>query len=122
MNTALVGSDNRFVTEYFTNKCHHNKTTLLFQSQNLFPNKGRVWQLNTLYYILFKNPVRSQMNYFFRGLMPDDYKFLLDCYHYSTDQKQYGHFCLSLQPSDPDHLRYRNNIIPSGGTVFFTPK
>lgn len=114
--------ENTYITEYFLNRSHHENLTILFLSQLLFPKNGRAWTLNTTHLVLFKTFHEGQLNYYFRNLNPKKVKFLMECYKRSTSDKPYGHFFISLDPTTPEEIRYRSNIIPEEGTVIFMQK
>lgn len=120
--TEASTKENTYITEYFINRSHHEKLTILFLSQLIFPKNGRAWSLNASHLVLFKTFHEGQLSYYFRNLNPKKVNFFLDAYKFCTSHKTYGHLFLSLDPTTPDKIRYRSNIIPSEGTVIFIPK
>lgn len=117
-----LGKRNKFMCNLFTILGHHKKITSVYQSQIMFSPKARTLNLSTHYYCLFRSFHQAQMSYFFRDISPEKYKFLLESYHLSTDNKPYSHFFISHHPLDLDRLRYRDNIIPKDGVRIFTPR
>jgi len=114
-------TENKYITEFFTDRCHHQNITLIFLSQLLYPEKGRCWALNTQYYVLFKNHHQQQINTFFRNINPKLHKFLIDSYTFCTDNR-FGHFFMSLHGQTDDSVRYRSKVIPFEGMKIFLPK
>lgn len=117
-----LGDKNKFMCKLFTQLTHHLQISVVYQSQVLFAPKSRVLNLSTHYYCLFRSFHRAQIGYFFRNLDPENYRFLLESYHASTDNKPYSHFMISHHPLDDDQMRFRDNIIPGEGVRVFTPK
>lgn len=116
-----ISSENKYITEFFTDRCHHQSISLIFLSQLLYPPNGRCWSLNTQYYALFKNHHQQQISTFFRNINPRLQNFLIDSYNFSTGHK-YGHFFMSLYGQTDDAIRYRNSVIPHEGMQVFLPK
>ncbi len=119
--SVAITKENEYITEFFTDRCHHEKISLIFLSQLLYPKNGRCWALNTQYYAFFKNPHQQQINIFFRNINPRLHKFLIDSYTFCTDQR-FGHFFMSLYGQTDDTIRFRNSVIPYEGMQVFLPK
>ena len=111
------------LVELFTVNCHHDNTSLMFVTQNLFmQNKGyRTAGLNAQSLILFKSPRGpSQINYLARQLTPSKSGRIQEIYQQAT-KDPYTYLLIDLKPDTPEVLRYRDNILPDEGMEMRAP-
>jgi len=102
------------VSKNFTTLGHHNNTSLIFISQNLFYSHPsfRDISLNLEYIVLLKNRRDlSQINYLAKQLCPPDPKFVSGAY-YDATKKPYSHSLMDCTPTAPEELQIRSNIFP----------
>lgn len=112
---------NQQLTELFTVNCHHDNTSVIFVSQNLFfQNKAyRTACLNAMYIILFRSPRGSnQVNHLARQIYTGEKaKAMVQAYEHAT-QKPFSNFIVDLKPDTPTLLRLRSNVLPEEGLPF----
>ena len=111
------------LVELFTVSCHHDNTSLMFVTQNLFmQNKGyRTAGLNAQSLILFKSPRGpSQINHLARQLNPGKSKKIQEIYQHAT-REPFSYLLVDLKPDTPEALRYRDNILPDEGLQVRAP-
>ena len=97
----------------FTQRSHHMNITVIFITQNLFyrSKQNRTLQLNTHYYVIFKNfRDTGQIACLGRQIYSQKWKYFLDAYEDSTSRK-YGYFIVDLNPHSNNNFRLRTNIF-----------
>lgn len=105
--------NSRDVTDMFTRASHHKPCFIIFISQNLFPpgKEARTRNLNTHYYVIFKNPRdQSQFNMFARQVMPTKSNVLINIFIQAT-RDPYQYLFLDFTQQCPDEFRFRSNIL-----------
>ena len=101
------------VTAMFTKAAHHKPCFIIFITQNLFPGgkEARTRNLNTHYYILFKNPRdKSQIEFLARQINPRKSKALIEVFEAATTPAHGYLFCDFTQEC-PDKYRFRTNLF-----------
>ena len=114
-------SDQR-LTELFTVNCHHDNTSVIFVTQNLFfQNKAyRTACLNAQYLFLFRSPRgSSQVVQLARQLATGkgESKKICDVYEDATSTP-FSYLLMDLKPDTPRMLRYRTHILEGEGLPF----
>lgn len=110
-----------YVLDFMIRRSHHQKYTVLFNTQLLYPSQAfRRVTLNVHQYIFFRNHHITQLHYFFRSISPTNYKELLEAYLFCVNEKKFGYFFVSLHPVCEEKLRYRNFIEASNGCIVFS--
>lgn len=111
---------NSWTEKLFTICSHHMQLTIIFVSQNLFPQSKnmRVISLNTSYIALFRNP-RDQNQIGVLGTQMGDRQTLLEAYNDATKQ-QFNYLFIDLTPSCKHEHRFRTGIFPDELCVFYT--
>lgn len=100
--------------ELFSIYVHHLKVSVIFISQNLFPQGkySRVISLNCQYLVLFKNPRDNfQIRYLATQLYPRNTSYFLDAYDKAT-QKPYSYLLVDLSVSAKREYALRTGIFP----------
>ena len=100
--------------ELFLIYVHHLKVSVIFISQNLFPQGkySRVISLNCQYLVLFKNPRDNfQIRYLATQLYPRNTSSSLDAYDKAT-QKPYSYLLVDLSVSAKREYALRTGIFP----------
>jgi hypothetical protein len=108
------------LAELFTVGCHHDNTSVVFVTQNLFfQNQAyRTASLNSQYFILFKSPrTIGQITHLARQMFVGERaKAVVRAYENAT-QKPFTYIILDFKPDTPESLRVRSNILPQEGPV-----
>jgi hypothetical protein len=105
------------LVELFTVCCHHQNTSLMFITQNLFLQSKayRTAVLNTQYLFIFKSPRAScQVSHLAKQLCPGKSKSLQEVYDDCT-REPYSYMLIDLKPDTPQCLRYRTHVLPDEG-------
>lgn len=110
-----------YVLDFMIRRSHHQKYTVLFNTQLLYPSQAfRRVTLNVHHYIFFRNHHITQLHYFFRSISPTNYKALLEAYSFCVNEKKFGYFFVSIHPFCEEKLRYRNFIEANNGAIVFS--
>ena len=108
----------------FTQGCHHRKLSVIFITQNIFPqgSKSRTIALNTTYLIVLKN-IRdaSQISTLGRQLFPGRSKILTEAYSDATS-KPYGYLVVDMSPHSDDKYRLRTCVFPGEDSIVYVPR
>jgi hypothetical protein len=108
------------VTNMFTRTAHHKNCFIIFITQNLFPpgKESRTRNLNTHYYVIFKNPRdKSQFEIFARQVSPRKSKALIAIFEDATE-RPHGYLFIDFTQDCPENLRFRTDILENHMTVF----
>ena len=108
----------------FTQGCHHRKLSVIFITQNIFPqgSKSRTIALNTTYLIVLKNMRdASQIATLGRQLFPGRSKLLTEAYTDATS-KPYGYLAVDMSPHSDDKYRLRTCVFPGEDTIVYVPQ
>lgn len=109
-----------YVLEFMLRRSHHQKYSVLFNTQLLYPsNSFRRVTLNCHYYIFFRNHHESQLHYFLRSVSPSNWRNLLEIYQNCVKEKKFSYFFMSIHPSTPEILRLRSFVIPTTGGIVY---
>lgn len=123
----LMRESGSTVVDLFTKGSHHNDTSVIFITQNIFhQGKGqRDISLNSMYMTIFKNPRDcAQISHLARQMFPTNSKFVQEAYKDATS-RPHGYLFLDLKQSTPDNCRVRTNIlgeVSPGFPVVYVPK
>ena len=101
------------VTAMFTRAAHHKPCFIIFITQNLFPpgKEARMCNLNTHYYVLFKNPRdKSQFEAIARQIRARNVRPLVDIFTAATE-RPFSYLFLDLTQECPDAFRFRSNLF-----------
>lgn len=116
--------DPKELVELFTVTAHHENTSVIFVTQNLFMknNAFRTAALNAQYLFLFKSPrMSSQVAHLSKQIDPGRTREVLELYNDATSTP-YSYLLIDLKPHTPACLRYRTNILKSEGLELETPE
>jgi hypothetical protein len=122
LDDLLLSIDEKYLSELFTKKSHHQKFAIVFVTQNLFEKKIKVARQNAQYIILMRSP-NSALSIRNIGiqLFPRQLDYFLDAYRQATKQP-YGYLMLDMHASSDPLLRLRTNIFKDDEKVFFIPQ
>jgi hypothetical protein len=112
------------ILDLFCQFSHHLNITVLFLSQNIFHTGrcSRSLNLNSHYYILFKNKRDvNQIKTLGRQLFPHKGDILLESYLDAT-KKPYGYLLLDLHPRSDERYMLRSQIFPEEGDIVLYKK
>jgi hypothetical protein len=124
--TLLVIDDqmndrNDKIAELFTVNCHHDNTSIIFVTQNLFlQNKDyRTAALNTQYFILFRSPRgTTQVQHLARQMFVGGRaKEMVKAYENATSQP-FTYLVVDMKPDTPHSMRLKCNMLPDEGEPF----
>ena len=124
--TLLIIDDNmnhtdETLAELFTVDAHHQNTSIIFVTQNLFlQNKFyRTACLNTQYMIFFRSPRScNQMTHLAKQIYTGNkVKAMVEAFQDST-KEPFSHFIIDLKPDTPQCMRLRTNAMKDEGLSF----
>ena len=121
VDDQMATVENEKLTELFTVNCHHDNTSIIFVSQNLFfqSKAYRTACLNAQYLILFRSPRgTSQIHHLARQMfVGEKAKSMVKVFEIATE-KPFSYLVVDLKPDTPQSLRLRSNILPEEGLVY----
>ena len=112
------GGSDKNVLDLFTKDSHHQKITVIYLCQDLFPNGkfAKTISRNAHYIIAFKNP-RDQLG--LRNLLhqsfPTQFREVLDTFRHVTNEKPFAYMCLDLHPASRDDRRILSHLLKDEG-------
>ena len=112
------GGSDKNVLDLFTKDSHHQKITVIYLCQDLFPNGkfAKTISRNAHYIIAFKNP-RDQLG--LRNLLqqsfPTQFRELLDTFRHVTNERPFACMCLDLHPASRDDQRILSHLLKDEG-------
>nr|CAD2206667.1 unnamed protein product [Meloidogyne enterolobii] len=111
LDDLLLSIDEKYLSELFTKKSHHQNFAIIFVTQNLFDKKIKVARQNAQYIILMRSP-NSALSIRNIGvqLFPRQLDYFLDAYKQATNIP-YGYLLIDLHASSDPNLRLRTNIF-----------
>nr|CAD2187982.1 unnamed protein product [Meloidogyne enterolobii] len=111
LDDLLLSIDEKYLSELFTKKSHHQNFAIVFVTQNLFDKKIKVARQNAQYIILMRSP-NSALSIRNIGvqLFPRQLDYFLDAYKQATNIP-YGYLLIDLHASSDPNLRLRTNIF-----------
>jgi len=115
--------DEKYLSELFTKKSHHQNFSIIFVTQNLFDKKIKVARQNSQYLMLMRSP-NSMLSIRNIGvhLFPKQLDYFLDSYRQAT-KKPYGYLLVDMHASSDPSLRLRTNIFKEDDEkIIFFPK
>ena len=105
----------------FTMCAHHLKLSIIFMSQNLYPQGAKHFRnitLNLKYIILFRSP-RDQQQVGLLGTQLGSRQKLLAAYSDAVLKQKFGYLVLDLTPTCDNEYRWRTNIFPGENTIIY---
>ena len=114
-------SANERLVEMFTVNCHHDNTSIIFVTQNLFfqDKAYRTVCLNAQYLILFRSPrSNQQIMHLARQLFTGEKAKAMGRAFEDATEKPFSHFIIDLKPDTPQCLRLRSNVLREEGLPF----
>ena len=110
----LMAECSKEIKDWHIRKSHHNQTTTITLSQNLF-DKGkdhRTTTLNAHYIILFKNPRdNSQVSHFAKQFSPGENRFVVSCFQDAT-RAPHSYILFDLKQNTNNLFRVRSSVFP----------
>uniref|UniRef100_A0A914N6W7 AAA+ ATPase domain-containing protein n=1 Tax=Meloidogyne incognita TaxID=6306 RepID=A0A914N6W7_MELIC len=87
LDDLLLSIDEKYLSELFTKKLHHQNFAIIFVTQNLFEKKIKVARQNAQYLILMRSPNSAlSVRNIGTQLFPRKLDFFLDAYKQSTNE------------------------------------
>jgi len=111
LDDLLLSIDEKYLSELFTKKSHHQNFAIVFVTQNLFEKKIKVARQNAQYIVLMRSP-NSELSVRNIGvqLFPRQLEYFLDAYKQATNEP-YGYLLIDLHASSDPTLRLRTRIF-----------
>ena len=109
----LMGAvSEKYISDMFTRRAHHEGFSIIFIVQNLFEKHIRVARFNAQYLILMRQP-NSMMNVrnIAQQLFPRNMGYFMAAYNDATAQP-FGYLMIDLHAASNPVLRLRTNILP----------
>ena len=122
MNT--LEKDGLEISNLFTIYSHHMRLSVFLLVQNLYANSKhfRTINLNTHYFILFRNPRDVlQVKRLASSMFPGQVEFMMDSYKRATSLP-FGYLCIDISPRAIEAYKLRTNILPGQDTIVYQPK
>lgn len=126
MDDLLLSIEEKYLSEMFTKRSHHQNFSCVLVSQNLFDRKIRVARQNAQYLVLMRSP-NSALSVRNIGvqLFPRRLDYFLDAYRKAT-ARPYGYLLIDMHASSDPALRLRTSIFKDDeeaeGQAVFLPK
>nr|CAD2159494.1 unnamed protein product [Meloidogyne enterolobii]CAD2190887.1 unnamed protein product [Meloidogyne enterolobii] len=123
LDDLLMSIDEKYLSELFTKKSHHQNFGIVFVTQNLFERKIKVARQNAQYIIIMRSPnsVLSVRNIGVQ-LFPRKLDYFLDAYRQATN-KPFGYLVIDMHASSDPGLRLRTSIFKEDEEkIIFIPK
>nr|CAD2190020.1 unnamed protein product [Meloidogyne enterolobii] len=122
LDDLLLSIDEKYLSELFTKKSHHQNFSVIFVTQNLFDRKIKVARQNAQYIVLMRSPNSAlAVRNIGVQLFPGRLDYFLDAYNQSTNQP-YGYLLIDMHASSDPTLRLRTGIFKEDEKIIFTPK
>nr|CAD2204666.1 unnamed protein product [Meloidogyne enterolobii] len=111
LDDLILSVDEKYLSELFTKKSHHQNFSVIFVTQNLFDKKIKVARQNSQYLVLMRSP-NSMLSIRNIGvqLFPKQLDYFLDSYRQATKQP-FGYLLVDMHASSDPTLRLRTNIF-----------
>lgn len=123
LDDLMLNIEEKFLSELFTQKSHHQHFSVILVLQDLFDKKVKVARLNSQYIILMRAP-NSALSIRNLGvqLFPRQLDYFLQSYRDAT-AKRYGYLLLDLHAASDPLLRLRTNIFAEDEEkIIYIPK
>ncbi|KAF7636007.1 hypothetical protein Mgra_00004588 [Meloidogyne graminicola] len=123
LDDLLLSIDEKYLSELFTKKSHHQNFAIIFVTQNLFERKIKVARQNSQYIVLMRSPnAMLSIRNIGVQLFPRQLDYFLDAYKQATSQP-YGYLLIDMHASSDPLLRLRTNIFKEDTEkIFFISK
>ncbi|KAL3087188.1 hypothetical protein niasHS_005427 [Heterodera schachtii] len=120
LDDLLTSIDEKYLSELFTKKSHHQNFAVIFVTQNLFERKIKVARQNAQYVVLMRSP-NSTLAVRNLGvqLFPRQLDYFLDAYRQATDQP-YGYILIDMSAHSDPVLRLRTKIFKDDDEMLTT--
>nr|CAD2198364.1 unnamed protein product [Meloidogyne enterolobii] len=111
LDDLLLSIEEKYLSELFTKKSHHQNFGIVFVTQNLFEKKIKVARQNAQYIVIMRSPnsVLAVRNIGVQ-LFPRQLDYFLDAYRQAT-KIPYGYMLIDMHASSDSNLRLRTNIF-----------
>jgi len=123
LDDLLLSINEKYLSELFNKKSHHQNFSIIFVTQNLFDPKIKVARQNSQYIIVMRSP-NSMLSVRNIGvqLFPRQLDYFLDAYRQAT-KHPYGYLVIDMHASSDPTLRLRTNIFKDDEEkLIFIPK
>lgn len=122
LDDLMLAANERYLSDMFTKKSHHQHIGVVFLTQNLFERPLKVARNNSQYIVLMRAPNAAlSIRNIGSQLFPRRLDYFLDAYEQATE-KQYGYLLLDLHAGSNPKLRLRTKLFPDEHAEVFLPK
>ena len=106
----LGDKDEEKIKLWFTRKGHHRNASVVYITQNLFPQSkaSRTFSLNAHYLVLFQSPRDKMKIKVLSNQLQASH--MIPAFNHATS-KPHGYFLVDLKPTTPNYLRFRTDIF-----------
>jgi hypothetical protein len=114
---------NQDCSNLFTRGSHHKNITVIGIIHNLFNQQkySKTISINTLYYVILKNPRdNQQIAHFGRQIFPNTKNFIPCALKHAT-QRPFNYLIIDLHTQTPDSLRVTTGIFPHQIPILYIP-
>lgn len=122
LDDLMLHVKEKFLSDLFTKKSHHQNIGVIFISQNLFEKNIKVARNNSQYLVLMRAPNAAlQIRNIGVQLFPKQLDYFLQSYTSATENP-YGYLFIDLHAGSNPLLKLRTNIFPDDTekTVFIS--
>ena len=112
------GSSDKNVLDLFTIDSHHQKITVIYVCQDLFPNGkfAKTISRNAHYIIASKNPCdQLGLRNLLQQSFPIQFREVLDTFRHVTNERPFAYMCLDLHPASRDDQRILSHLLKDEG-------
>ena len=123
LDDLLLSIDEKYLSELFTKKSHHQNFSVIFVTQNLFEKKIKTARMNSQYIIIMRSPNSAlSVRNIGTQLFPRQLDFFLDAYRIATNEP-FGYLVIDMHASSNPLLKLRTQIFKENEEkIILTPK
>ena len=112
------GGNGKNVLDLFTKDSHHQKITVIYLCQDLFPTGkfAKTISRNAHYVVAFKNP-RDQLGFknLIQQAFPTQFREVMEAFRKLTNERPFAYMCLDLHPASRDDQRILSHLLKDEG-------
>ena len=102
------GGSDKNVLDLFTKDSHHQKITVIYLCQDLFPNGKFAKTISrNAHYIIALNLLQQSF--------PTQFRDVLDSFRHVTNERPFAYMCLDLHPASRDDQRILSHLLKDEG-------
>ena len=118
-NTKYV----RKITEFFTQRIHHQHISCLLVTQNVFHASLRTIAINSDFICLFNSPRnKGTVIQLAKDFSPHNIGYVLEAFKRAVHDKPHAYIVFDFRQSCPDRFRLRDKLYPDKDMNIFVPQ